>query len=286
MTDAYHEQATAEFSAWDVHGAGLIKTVDLRQVLKELNPNFSDADIEMMLPDQGSDRRYWSSFLTWLFESSEESDAPPGAKKEPLPAPAAAEVKAERPAPAPEAAAPAAPSQLQDWHEVLAKIPYEKERRKEREDLFTKCVARTGDAHLDEQEAILCMRGLLKVDHLLDVKPVIMSAFEAAKNFGSTSSFVSQKVQWKEFRVFLKFLHDYFEILLLFNSIDASSDLHLDLSEFKAALPTLAKWGVNTIEHPEREFRRIDASRNGSISFLEFSRWCINKNLHLELPDD
>ena len=57
------------------------------------------------------------------------------------------------------------------------------------------------------------------------------------------------------------------------------------MSEFKAAVPTLEKWGVK-VSDPAATFAEIDTNGGGQILFDEFCHWAIKKQLDLETDDD
>ena len=67
----------------------------------------------------------------------------------------------------------------------------------------------------------------------------------------------------------------------MFLRLDSSGDKRLTISEFKKAVPTLAKWGVE-ITDAEKSFKEIDTNGGGQVLFDEFVDWALSKNLHLE----
>ena len=71
----------------------------------------------------------------------------------------------------------------------------------------------------------------------------------------------------------------------MFLRLDSSGDKRLGISEFKQAVPTLAKWGVE-IADPEKSFKEIDTNGGGQVLFDEFVEWALSKNLDLEDDED
>ena len=109
-----------------------------------------------------------------------------------------------------------------------------------------------------------------------------MRAFQAAKDhFKGKSSVGDDYVQMNEFRLFLLYLRQYFEYFVMFNKIDTSDDNCLSIEEFKKALPTMKKWGLE-ITDPDAEFADMDENGGGKVLFDEFSEYCIKKSLDLE----
>ena len=48
----------------------------------------------------------------------------------------------------------------------------------------------------------------------------------------------------------------------MFRKIDTSDDNRVSINEFKLAIPTMKKWGVE-IKNPEEEFKLIDKNGGG-----------------------
>jgi len=71
----------------------------------------------------------------------------------------------------------------------------------------------------------------------------------------------------------------------MFLRLDSSGDKRLTISEFKQAVPTLAKWGVE-ITDAEKSFKEIDTNGGGQVLFDEFVGWALSKNLDLEDDED
>ena len=76
-------------------------------------------------------------------------------------------------------------------------------------------------------------------------------------------------LEFREFRLFLQTLRQYFEYYAAFDEIDTSNDRRITLDEFRWAQQTLEKW-VGKIHDMEAEFDSIDGNHGGFIMFDEF----------------
>lgn len=180
----------------------------------------------------------------------------------------------------PAAEAPAAEPAKPNWNEIALKIPWETERREERKALFAKINGETGNGNITLAEVDVAVRDLMQLDAVFDATRAIAKAYNAARTVGGEER---EYVQWAEFRIMLKYLNDYFELCTLFEIVDSGDDKRISLAEFEASLPNLAGWGI-TIESPAAEFEVIDASKSGSVSFLEFCDWA--RTLGVEPPPE
>ena len=106
--------------------------------------------------------------------------------------------------------------------------------------------------------------GHTEVDAL---SPAIARAFHAAKDACETGSALGEEaVERKEFRVLMAYLHRYFQLFLIFKSIDTSADGRMSLEEFTASVPQISEWGVEVAD-PAAEFALIDQNGGGFILF-------------------
>jgi Ca2+-binding EF-hand superfamily protein len=143
-----------------------------------------------------------------------------------------------------------------------------------------------GNGYLSLAELDKGIRDVLNMQDIFEIKPVIMRAYQAARNTGKTRTKHSEDyVERNEFRVFLVYLRQYFEYWEMFERIDQNNDRKVTLSEFKHAVPTMEKWGVK-ISSPEANFAEVDANGGGVILFDEFCHWAIKKSLDLEDDED
>lgn len=172
-----------------------------------------------------------------------------------------------------------------NWEEIGAKLPYERtpEAYEQRTKLFD-LMDPNGNGYLSLAEVDKGLRDILQIDEIFDAKPAIMRAFQAAKNYLPTDAGTPGEdyVQRKEFRILLQFLRNYFELWIMFDSLDTGEDRRVDLGEFQAAIPKLAEWGVLIAESKaEDEFNKIDTNDGGQVLFAEFCSWAIKQKLDL-----
>ncbi len=81
---------------------------------------------------------------------------------------------------------------------------------------------------------------------MFELKPVIIRAFTAAKTkLKASSPHGDDYVSRAEFKYLLIYLRQYYEYWTVFNAIDTSKDRRVSPAEFKAAIPTLQKYGVH-----------------------------------------
>lgn len=170
-----------------------------------------------------------------------------------------------------------------NWEELAEKLPYERTpeayaKRSELFDLFDP----NGNGYLSLAEVDKGIRDILQLDDIFNAKPAIMRAFQASKNYVPDNGYGPDYVQRKEFRILLQYLRHYFELWVMFETIDQEEDRRVDLEEFTAALPKLSAWGI-LIEEGEAEqvFSTIDSNDGGQVLFAEFCTWAIKQKLDL-----
>ena len=122
-------------------------------------------------------------------------------------------------------------------------------------------------------------------------KPVIMRAYmhvkDTNKRWKAKNKRKDDYVEKDEFRLLLVCIRQYFEMFVAFSRIDLNDDRRIDLEEFKQALPTLKKWGIDVAEeNAEAEFAVIDDNGGGYVLFDEFIHWALERNLDLDDDDD
>eukprot|EP00760_Papus_ankaliazontas_P015515 PhM_4_TR16559/c0_g1_i1/m.101241 len=169
-----------------------------------------------------------------------------------------------------------------NWAEINAKLPVEKtpEQKSQRMALFSKFDP-NGNGFLSLAETDKGIRDVLGLDGVFDCKPAIMRAFQSAKKIDTRSAGNDDYIQKNEFRMFLVYLRQYFEMYNMFDRIDTGDDRRINLDEFKAAVPNLAMWGVK-VDDAEAEFKKIDKNGGGQILFDEFAAWALANNLDVE----
>merc|ERR1719355_563691 len=119
-----------------------------------------------------------------------------------------------------------------DWSNIHLKLPHQRTReaRQQRRKLFRDFDV-NGNGYLSLAEVDKGIRDVLQLDDVFDAKPVIMRAFQAAKNSVPTDdvdSPAADYVQRMEFRILLQFLSHFFELWDVFGIIDKSHDHRLN----------------------------------------------------------
>ncbi len=132
---------------------------------------------------------------------------------------------------------------------------------------------------------------IIRLYEVFDCKPVLIKAFNAAKNLnakkvgGVKNKHGPDFIEMNEFRMLLWYVRFYFELWQMFDEIDTGDDRRIDLKEFTAAVPRMAEWGVNVTD-PVSEFLKIDTNHGGQILFDEFIEWATSHHLDLDDDDD
>ena len=92
---------------------------------------------------------------------------------------------------------------------------------------------------------------MLNLPTLFDLKPVLLRAFNSAKDkVKSKHSYGDDYVSRGEFRLILKYLRQYYEYWVAFERLDSDGDRRITYSEFLAAKNALERWGID-MSQPE-----------------------------------
>lgn len=130
------------------------------------------------------------------------------------------------------------------------------------------------------------MKDIIRLPQLFKTKPVMLRAFNAAKNkVKSDSRYGADYVERSEYRLLLKYLRQYFEYWIAFDQIDTDGDRRISVREFKYATPQLKRWGID-MSDPDAQWAQCDADGAGKILFDEFANWAIKQSLDLDDDDD
>ena len=174
-----------------------------------------------------------------------------------------------------------------NWDDMMKKLPIDKtsDERKKRLELWKK-LNEYGNGYLSYRRLMVQLTNYLDLPDVLRNKGPIKLAFDAAADYYSRNGVNKNDnlIEWMEFRIFLVYLRQYFEYWVMFQKVDSSGDHKISLDEFKNAVPTMEKWGVE-IDNPEREFNNIDVNEEGTVTFDEFCTFAIQKSLDLEDDD-
>lgn len=168
------------------------------------------------------------------------------------------------------------------WEQIEQKLPSDEtpqhdERRKQQ----WRCIDMNNNGYLSLAQVDKGLRDIIKLPAVFNLKPVIIRAFNAAKKkLKATNPHGDDYVSKAEYKYLVLYLKQYYTYWQLFDAVDTSDDRRINLQEFKAAIPTLAKWGVK-IENPQTSFNQIDKNKGGFILFDEFCEWAISKHLEI-----
>ena len=172
-----------------------------------------------------------------------------------------------------------------DWEEVNSKLPYarNKEEYAQRKAMWEGMDV-NGNGFLSLAEVTKGVRDVIAVDELFDAVPAINRSFHHSKNVASgPSEHGDDYIEFREFRLFLQTLRQFFEYYQAFDRIDTGDDDRISKEEFTSDSfkSVLEKW-VGPIENLEEEFDNIDENGGGQILFNEFVDWALAKDLDLE----
>ena len=179
--------------------------------------------------------------------------------------------------------------EMHDWDELIKKLPVRKtkEERKRRLELWKK-INEYGNGYISFKRLNFQLDKYLQLPNVVKNKNPIKLAFNAASDKYSRYGIKKEDnlIEWMEFRIFLVYLRQFFEYWIMFEKVDNSGDHKISLEEFKKAIPQMKNWGVEISEsNAEKEFKSIDKTKEGTISFEEFCSFAINKSLDLEEDD-
>jgi len=172
-----------------------------------------------------------------------------------------------------------------DWTSINEKLPYQRteEQKTKRRELFNQFDP-NGNGYLSLAEVDKGMRDVLQSDELFDCKQAVNRAFHFAKNKSQgDSKHGDDLLEFREFRLFLQTLRQFFEYYQAFARIDTGDDNRVSKEEFCSdkIKESIETW-VGKIEDMEAEFDTIDTNAGGQILFTEFVDWALEKNLDIE----
>ena len=171
-----------------------------------------------------------------------------------------------------------------DWALISAKLPTDKSQKDERKKIFKRMDV-NGNGYLSLAEIDKGIRDVLQMDAVFDAKPVIMRAFQIARDVVPARKMVNKLgdnyVEFNEFRIFLLALRQRFEYWVAFKKIDSDHSGQIDIEEFIEAKETIEKW-VESITDAEKTFDEIDVNGDGFIFFDEFCMWSVTQDLYMD----
>merc|ERR1712215_73683 len=172
-----------------------------------------------------------------------------------------------------------------DWDLINTKLPYARTK-----DDFTKrkelwdAMDVNGNGFLSLAELTKGVQDVLAVEELFDAIPAINRSFHHCKNVSNNpSEHGPDFIEFREFRLLLQTIRQFFEYYQAFDRIDTGDDGKISKEEFTsdALKDILEKW-VGPIEDMEEEFDSIDSNGGGEILFNEFIDWALAKDLDID----
>ncbi|ORC89921.1 flagellar calcium-binding protein [Trypanosoma theileri] len=175
------------------------------------------------------------------------------------------------------------------WERIRQAIPREKtpEAKQRRIDLFKK-FDKNNSGKLSYNEVYEGCLNVLKLDEFTSrLRDITKRAFNKAKDMGNKVENKGSEdyVEFLEFRLFLCYVYDYFELTVMFDEIDTSGNMLLDENEFKKAAPKLEEWGAK-IDDPSKVFKELDKNGSGAVTFDEFAAWASARKLDVDGDPD
>jgi len=179
---------------------------------------------------------------------------------------------------------PPKPEQI-NWQKLIAKLPpidASVASHTKRMEIW-KQFDMNGNGLLSLAEIDKAVRDVLEIDELFDCKPVIMRAYQAAKGHpdpsGKRTNVNPDFIEKNEFRLLIVYLHRYFDLWEMFESLDTDTDRRLTIEEFAHSYARLATWGVQIADGPAAFAEMAKGGQH--ILFEEFAEWALKKHLHL-----
>ena len=119
------------------------------------------------------------------------------------------------------------------------------------------------------------MRDVICLPEVFDLKPVLMRAFQAAKNKVKTKGEHGEDyVEKREYRWLLYYIRQYYEYWLAFDEIDTDEDRRVGMDEFSCAIPKMEDWGID-MSDPQAQWAKCDINGGGFVLYDEFVQWAI-----------
>lgn len=143
---------------------------------------------------------------------------------------------------------------------------------------------------LTVQEVVKGVAKALEVPWGDDITPAVQQAFFAVRaarvGAGKRVSDDANRVGVHELSICIQYVRMYYELLAMFRHVSGTAtnnDKSITPDELQAAAEQLKEWGQ---EIDEATFEAIDLSKNGKISFAEFSEWAVKKKLDMSEDED
>jgi hypothetical protein len=136
---------------------------------------------------------------------------------------------------------------------------------------------------LGVNEVIKAMRHSLAIPAGDDIAPVVKTSFEAVKAAplkGVKKAERADVISYGEFVALLRYLRSYFGIWRIFAAFQNKSSQQMTKADVVAAAPALARLSP-AVDMSDAIFDELDTDKSGVVTFTEFARWALNKNLDI-----
>ena len=172
------------------------------------------------------------------------------------------------------------------WEEMLSKIPTEltEDGKEKRFDLWIELNNNEKYNYISYKRLHYNLTTKLDIPNIIRKKNPIELAYKVAcdryHNRNSANMINYSIFGWREFRIFLVYLKEYFEYWCHFKYLENNGEHTITLEDFKKALSLMKKFNCDINENKiEKEFNNIDKGK-GSISFDEFCKEIIQKSIN------
>lgn len=163
-----------------------------------------------------------------------------------------------------------------DFKALFAKIPTSKDPADvaKRAEMFKQFDV-SNDGLLSLAKVDKGIRDVLNIEEIFDAKPVIMRAFQTAKEFGVKHGISKHPdfVHKPEFRLLLVYIEEYFKIWEIFEAIDTSGERRISREELDQHFEKLKKW-VDP-KSAEEVWQSLTADGAHHILFTPFAHFAI-----------
>lgn len=174
-----------------------------------------------------------------------------------------------------------------DWKKLMEKMPIDKteDAAKQRKKIWDEMNAHS-NGDVSKKKMGKDMEKYLGIPKKVSEKGCLDLAYDNAKNKVKSKKLGSDDyIQFAEFRIFLVYLKQYFQYWVMFENMGGGKNMVLTLAQLKEAVPILESYGVK-ISDPDAEFKTMDKDGSGKISFDEFAKYAIAKELEIESDED
>ena len=119
-----------------------------------------------------------------------------------------------------------------------------------------------------------------------DANPIRLAGNAAMQKYIRNNKY-DNVLEWREFRIFLYYLKQYFTYIKIFQIKNNLEEHRINFEEFKKALPQMKEFGVELNETEANiRYNKIKLGSENSITFGDFCSYIIEKSIELEDDKD